>query len=276
MTKNKNVAIFPNITKDIDLTYTKVLIEYLKNKGYDIYLEQELSNRVDGVSYRPVAQVCEICEFGIVLGGDGSILSKATVASKYDIPILGINLGSVGYLTDVEKEQGIEAIEKYLQGNYVMEKRMMIETVVEEKIERALNEICVVKGSFSKIITLDINVNGEYIDTYRADGILISTPSGSTAYNLAAGGPIVKPDLDVMVITPICPYKLITRPLVVNGNDVVKISALDYRNVIISIDGISKALNEPLTITKSNNYLKIIRTSTHNFHHSLRTKLGTL
>ena len=275
---NKSVAILPNVTRDINLEYTNKLAHYLKQNHCHVYIEPEYEKKIteEDVIFKKIEDFHKTCDCVIVLGGDGTILSQAYTASKFNLPILGINLGSVGYLTDVDKRHAFEAIDNYLQDAFIIEKRMMIDTKLGRKVMTALNEICVIKGIFSKIITFDTYVNGEYIDTYRADGIIVSTPSGSTAYNLAAGGPIIKPDLDVMVITPICPYKLITRPLVVSGEDKVEIKLQSYNNVVVSVDGISKNLDQDILISKSEHALKLIKTNNDNFHHTLRNKLGTL
>ncbi|MCL1936714.1 MAG: NAD(+)/NADH kinase [Defluviitaleaceae bacterium] len=266
-----NIGIFPNTTRDINLEYTRNLISWLIINKCNIYVT-ECNQDLENVVFTTIDIICKKCDFVIFLGGDGTILQKAPICAKFNIPLIGINLGSVGYLTDVDKEDGTLAIGKVLQKNYRIEKRMLIETKVKGETKTALNDICITKKDQTKLITLTIKVNGEYIDTYRGDGIIVSTPTGSTAYNLAAGGPIVKPDICAIIVTPICPYKIYSRPLVLSGDDIVTISSNDYFCTSVSVDGYMDNLTEEITIKKSINKASIIRTHKQNFYDVLRKK----
>ncbi|MCL1995650.1 MAG: NAD(+)/NADH kinase [Defluviitaleaceae bacterium] len=262
----KTIGILPNSTRDVNLEYTKTLLKWLDSKGYETHVGEDYPNAAH--------DICKKCDFVISLGGDGTILQNAALCAKHKTPLLGINLGSIGYLTDVEMHEGKQAIEKVLVGNYHIEKRILLETQIDDCVNLALNDICVLKRDTAKMITLDVLINGEYIDTYRADGIIVATPTGSTAYNLSAGGPVIKPDLNNMVITPISPYKIYSRPLVISGEDSVVIAAHEYSNAIVSVDGSTVQLTKDIKIKKSQNTVDIIRTTTQNFYDILRGKFS--
>lgn len=269
----QKVGILPNISRDLNLKYTKTLTKWLQQKNYCVFVSDNCGD-VPFATVEPIEVICKKCNFVIVLGGDGTILEKVVTCAKYGTPLIGINLGSIGYLTDVEMPDGIQAIEKVLNNNYKTEQRILIETYINNNVYTALNDICITKVSNAKLITLDVHINTEYIDTYRADGIIVSTPTGSTAYNLSAGGPIIKPNVDAMVITPISPYKLYSRPLVISGKDTVTISSPDNLLLQVLVDGNEINSKHEVTIKQSSNYAKIIRTTQLNFYDILRKKFS--
>lgn len=274
VSNNPKFGIVTNTNRDNNLDYTKTLVSWLNGKNCNIFVIENVG-KLKGTISASIKTMCENCDFIITLGGDGTMLEVAPTCAEYNVPMVGINLGSVGYLTDAEMSHGLFAIQKILNRDYKIEKRMLIETLVDGKVYTALNDICVIKGDTAKLITLNININGEYLDTYRADGIIISTPTGSTAYNLASGGPIIKPNVNTMVITPICPYKIYFRPVIVSGEDVLTISSQhDYSNVQIFIDGNSIKLNDKVDIKKSQKTVSIIRTSQQNFYDIFRKKFS--
>ncbi|MBE6011393.1 MAG: NAD(+)/NADH kinase [Lachnospiraceae bacterium] len=277
----KNVGIITNHTKDRELEYTKEVIDWLKSKGYYPIIETgSAEGAFNGEIFMGINEMCINCSFIIVLGGDGTILEAARRAAFCDIPLLGINLGNLGYLTDVDKSEGIKAIEKVLKGDYKTEKRMMIQAEILGKGSNeshiALNDICILRGNLSKMISLKVGVNDEYIDTYRADGIIISTPTGSTAYNLSAGGPILKPDIELIAITPICPHKMYSRPSVISANDEVYITIGDNPDeVVLSLDGqehYKLSSGDIIKISRSQFYTTIIKTNDLGFYDILRKK----
>lgn len=277
------VGFITNIDKDPTLEYTKKLVDWVTAQGSEVFLTEQVAKKLgrnDGVAR--VEDIYQNADFVVVLGGDGTILRVARVAAKYSAPILGINLGTLGYLADVEKNDAITAIEKALRGEYTIEKRMMLEAFVDRgcishDLNIALNEVAISNSVFSRMITLSISVNDDFIDTYRADGIIVSTPTGSTAYNLSAGGPILKPDTELMAITNVCPHTLYTRPFVISGNDVVTISVKnDYNNVMLSLDGqqgIPIKNGDKIIIKKSKYYTQTIKTSNLCFYDILRRKM---
>ena len=231
---------------------------------------------------RSTDEFYEKSDFVVVIGGDGTILRVARKAAIYGTPILGINFGTLGYLADVERSDGKIAIEKVLNGDYKIEKRMMLEAYIERgcishDTQLALNEVCVSNSNFSRMISLSVEVNDEYINTFRADGIIVSTPTGSTAYNLSAGGPILNTNTELMTITHICPHALYARPIVVSGDDVIKIKiAGDYSNTQVTFDGQNDdrvKSGDTIEIRKSKYQTSIIKTTNLSFFDILRRKM---
>ncbi|MCL1988238.1 MAG: NAD(+)/NADH kinase [Firmicutes bacterium] len=252
------IGIITNASRDIGLAFTNEVAKWL--------IAHE---------HKPIFEIEQMhtSSFILVLGGDGTMLQAAAIVAKYDIPILGINLGSLGYLTDVDRHDGISAIEKMLAGNFMSEYRMMLE--VDNEI--ALNDV-IIHGC-GLLITVRICINGNHMDTIRADGIIVSTPTGSTAYNLSAGGPILRPDSEMLLLTAVCPHNLYTRPWVLSATDEITLSPVDEekkRNVIY-MDGVEKSeikFGETITVKTSQYKTTIVKTAEIDFFEILRKKMG--
>ena len=249
------IGIVTNKARDLGLAYTKVVTEWLIARGYT-----------------PVLEGDEIFtgKFLIVLGGDGTMLRAAHKAALHSTPMLGINLGTLGYLTDVERNDGLSAIEKMLSGDFHREQRMMLEV----RGNLALNEAAVHRGGPPGLVALRICVNGLHMDTLRADGLIVATPTGSTAYNLSSGGPILKPDSEMIVVTAICPHTLYTRPWVLSGNDKITITPMDP--AVISLDGSVKIELNPgqeISIHRSRYTATVVKTASVDFFEVLRKKM---
>ena len=272
-----------NMEKDPKLEYTKKLCEYVLNIGCKVIVLDKFKDAL-GLDYgvSSLDEICKNSDFVTVLGGDGTILTVARRACLYETPILGINLGTLGYLADVEKNDAFNAIEKVLNNNFSIEKRMMLEIFkdglpFENYLGIALNEVCLRNSIFSRMIKFEIEINDEFIDSYRADGVIISTATGSTAYNLAAGGPILKPDTELISITHLCPHTLYARPYVVTGNDIIKLKIKNVeKNVTLFLDGheiISAEGGSEIVIKKSQFFTHIIKTTGLGFYDILRRKM---
>lgn len=272
-----------NLEKDPFLEYTKKLKDFVLNLGYQIVVLEKFRD-VLGLEYgvSDLDAVCRESDFVTVLGGDGTILTVARRACIYQTPILGINLGTLGYLADVEKNGAFRAVEKVLNNDYSIEKRMMLEIFKDGKTFEncrglALNEVCLKNNTFSRMIKFDIEINDEFIDSYRADGVIISTPTGSTAYNLAAGGPILKPDTELISITHLCPHTLYARPYVVSGSDIIKLKIKNNeKNVMLFLDGhevVSAEGESEIIIKRSKFFTRIIKTTGLGFYDILRRKM---
>lgn len=281
----KKVGLIPNIDKDIGLANTAMILDWLIKKNCTINLLEthaRLLNRSD--LKKDEDEIYRDSDFIIVLGGDGTLLSAARNAAIYDTPILGINLGTLGFLAEVEKKASLEALQKVLDGKYVIEKRMMLEASVYDRhnddVKKliCLNDIGIARGSLSRIIDLRIFINDNFVDDYPADGIIISTPTGSTGYNLSAGGPILDPNTNMMVITPICPHRLYARSIVVSDGDIIKVQIGENFgcDVILTIDGqmgYHLSNNDVVAIQKSHYKTSLIRTSNYSFFDILRKKI---
>jgi NAD+ kinase len=277
------IGIVVNLAKDPELISTKSIIDWLKKQQCEILLSNSIAEKMENyLNGYDMQYVYEKADFIIVLGGDGTMLGTARNVANFGTPILGINMGHLGFMTDVEATETFEALEKLLNGNYILEERMMIEaTVINGDETKAsfycLNEIEIARGTLSKMITLKICINSQYFDSYNADGILISTPTGSTAYSLSAGGPIITPNVKVMLITPICPHSLSARSLVVSEEEIIEASIINsFHDAFLTIDGqIGYNISEgdKIIIKKSEYVTKLVKVSNRSFYDILKTKL---
>ncbi|AKC62592.1 ATP-NAD kinase [Clostridium sporogenes] len=215
----------------------------------------------------------------MVLGGDGTILGTARALAKYDVPIFGINRGHLGFLAEVELEDCKKAIKNLFKGQYKIEDRIMLKCDLNEKEEDflALNDIVLTKGNLSRIVKYSIYVDDVWYTTFVADGVIVATPTGSTAYSLSAGGPILYPDLDVLEVTPICPHSLGIRPIILNGNSKINIKVLKkYEDPVLTIDGqrYKKVTVDQVTISKSKYQCRLIKFKDKDYFKILRTKIS--
>lgn len=218
----------------------------------------------------------------ISIGGDGTYIGAAREIAGSEIPIMGIHLGGLGFLAEVLLENFKEKIESFLSGNYKIAKRKILEAeiVYQNFCEKyySINDILINRNesmSMGKFVTY---VDGEYLNTYRSDSLIVSTPSGSTAYNLSAGGPIISPHLDVITLTPVCPHSLSARPMIIGGDQVITFDLKNsYKEIALDIDGqerISIKDAEKVIIRNSSSWLNIVRFEDYSFFHTLQTKLG--
>lgn len=218
----------------------------------------------------------------VVLGGDGTFLGAAREATERAIPLLGVNLGSLGFMTEVALDGVETALEELSTGNYSIEERMMLDLKIKgrsgTRSDVALNEVVFSRKAMAKMIELSVSVNGQHITQYKADGLIISTPTGSTAYALSAGGPILYPTLDAILICPICPHTLTNRPVVIPGADVIEIDIMKgQEEVVATLDGqICLDLNpmDHLTLCRSSHTTRIIKVPERTHYDTLRDKLG--
>lgn len=279
----KGIGIIPNQFKDHNLTVTKQIVRWINQKGMTVYtteeIERELGEEVQSLGEQALYESCECV---IAIGGDGTILGVAEKACTKDVPIIGINLGRVGFLTDIEPQEIEKALEKLLQGDYEIEERMMLQATVispagEEQVFHALNDINVTRGSLSRIAEFELHVNGDLCDIYPADGVIVSTPTGSTAYNLSAGGPIVVPHVNAYIITPICPHTIYSKSIILSEKDHMAVRVLeDDKDTALSIDGKLKMYLTPyhtVRIEKSAYVTKLIKLFERKFFNVLTEKI---
>ncbi len=223
----------------------------------------------------------------LVLGGDGTLLNAASTVSHVDVPLFGINLGTVGFLTEGEVTNLAAIMERLLSDDFSIQERMMVRGSVRSGDnavlrKRALNDIVISRAGFSRLIGLDVYVNGSFLNAYEGDGIIISTPTGSTGYNLSAGGPIVDPMAQLMIITPVCPHSLTSKSIVLPSDAEVSIAIAKKRKTqeteaIVSFDGgndLELSAGDILDICVSKRTTKLIKASDVNFYEILRNKLG--
>lgn len=224
----------------------------------------------------------ENAEVIVVLGGDGTMISTARLTGDKEIPVLGINYGSLGYLTEFRIEEMLPALEAILAGNFEADRRLMLE--VEhwrdgEKLVagRVLNDVVINKAALARIIEIDVSFDGLLVNSFRADGLIVATPTGSTAYSLSAGGPIIFPSMNAVVLTPICPFTLTNRPIVVPDTGKIEISLKsDIKDVVLTLDGQighSIKIGDRISICKSQTSFSLIQPSNRNYFDVLRNKL---
>jgi len=217
----------------------------------------------------------------LVLGGDGTLLSMARLVGDLGVPILGVNLGGLGFLTALTKEELFPALEAFLAGGLLIEERVMLAAQVWRHGERlseyvALNDVVITKSAMSRIINLAVSVDGQFATAYRADGLIISTPTGSTAYCLSAGGPIVFPTMPAVVLTPICSHTLTNRPIVLPADQRIEVTLQSDQDVMLTLDGqVGFALKEAdvVAVHQAKARIRLLRFPQKHFFSVLRTKL---
>ncbi len=219
----------------------------------------------------------------LVFGGDGTMLVAARHFAPHGVPVFGINLGKFGFLTQTTTGEAFDALEKVLAGSYEIEERMMLNCTLQhnEEIRHesvALNDVVISRTALSRLLTIELRVDGKPVNTYRADGLIVSTPVGSTAHSLAASGPILSPELDAFVICPICPHTLSNRPIVISHNSDIELHPSDYsEEPALTVDGqifLPLGKDDVVKVKRAERSLKLIKVSERTFFETLREKLG--
>ena len=264
------------------LALTKTIIEWLEKKGVRALVDHEVAEKVGHPHHIEREEIPSQTDILIVLGGDGTLLSVARLKGIETIPILGINLGGLGFLTETLKEETFKVLEKVVAGDYKTEKRLMLmATVYQDKrvIEKStvLNDVVINKGALARIIDLETYIDGGYLTTFKADGLILSTPTGSTAYSLAAGGPIVYPSLDSIIMNPICPHTLTNRPLVLPDSVEIRVILKSAnQDVHITLDGQAErplGAGDVVEVKRAGAYIHLIKSPHKTYFELLRTKL---
>lgn len=281
-----NFLIRTNLSKDEGLETTNQIKEYLEKHGKSVFVELLDEAQIKAGATDESFRNGEKPDIVLVLGGDGTMLRAARDFMDLSVPLIGVNLGSVGYLTEVEKENVISALDKIISGEYEVEERMMIEGTFYQNGEKAgefkaLNDISVLKTLPIQAIGFNIFVNGRFLKDYSADGVIVSTPTGSTGYNLSAGGPIVEPVADLMVLTPVSPHTLMTRSIVLSPSDEIKIEIKEapsggVKNAIASADSANTfemKSGDYVTLRRSEKRIKTVKVSSLSFLEVLAKKL---
>jgi NAD+ kinase len=218
----------------------------------------------------------------VVLGGDGTMISTARLIGDHDALVLGINYGSLGYLTEFRIEEMFSALESVLAGDFMVDSRVMLTAEHSRGDEtlargRVLNDVVINKAALARIIEIEVDLNGQFVNSFRADGLIVSTPTGSTAYNLSAGGPIIFPSMNAVVITPICPFTLTNRPIVVPDTAAIELCLLsDSEDVILTLDGqtgYTIRAQDRVRIRKSNTTFNLVEPPNRNYFDVLRNTL---
>lgn len=255
---------------------------WLQERRIDVFVEEELAAAA-GIDIGYGAKVIPtMVNMIIVLGGDGTLISVARKIGDLGTPIFGVNLGSLGFLTEITRQELFTALEEVLRGDFTVSTRMMLDIFVRRDNRevgrfRVLNDVVINKGALARIIDMEAMVDDDYLTTFKADGLIISTPTGSTAYNLAAGGPIVYPGSHSLVITPICPHMLSNRPIIISADATVRIVVkFQDEDVALTADGqvgMPLQAEDIVEIRKSRSRTVLIKSSSRDYFQILRTKL---
>ena len=284
--KKLSFAIFGNTSKALDTPQIVDILDYLVGCEADIYIEQNFYHTLLKELKKDfsIAAVFERGNFDvdyvISLGGDGTFLKAASRVGAKQIPIIGVNMGRLGFLANVTSEEVKGVLDSVFEGKYEIEERAVIQLeadgAVLENCPFALNDIAILKRDNAAMISIKASVNGEYLVTYLADGLVISTPTGSTAYSLSVGGPIIVPQSGILSMTPVAPHSLNIRPIVINDEAEIKLEVQSRsHNFLAAVDGRSEKLSEGVTLTikKAPHKVRIVKAYGQRFFSTLREKL---
>jgi NAD+ kinase len=264
------------------------LAQWLTARGIELVggpeIERDRIQEATGCSVREVQsdKLPQEVDLVLVLGGDGTMIATARMIGDSDVPVLGINFGGLGYLAEFRIEELHSALEAILTGNYRLDNRVMLSVELlrgQESItkNRVLNDVVINKSALARIIEIEAYFNQQFVNSFRADGLIVSTPTGSTAYNLSAGGPVIFPSMNAIVITPICPFTLSNRPIVVPDDDDIELRLkTDKEDVALTLDGqvgFALQVEDRVIIKKSNTTFKLIQPANRNYFDVLRDKL---
>ena len=261
----------------------KRLRGWLAERGVTVFSEEMSATAEPDGTTREASAIPHDVDWIVVLGGDGTLLGAARKVGRFGMPVLGINLGGLGFLTEIPLKKMYPAIEKMLAGDLEIERRIMLETKIMRKGKEvfcflALNDMVINKGPLARIFDLDVYINQDLLTTFRGDGLIIATPTGSTAYSLAAGGPILYPTMANIIVTPICPFTLTNRPIILPDRSIIKIlmGKESEERVSLTFDGqvgFDFIYGDEVMIMKSDHELNLVKSPDQSYFEILRTKL---
>lgn len=270
------IALFPNLLKNHTKKIAVDVRNYLQEKGVTVIAEDEKAKELDVPALSSVDP--NRIDLLISLGGDGTMLRILHRHPEINAPIIGINMGGLGFMADVPLEKIYPSLNALLDGKYGCQERLVILGEINNSASFAINDVVIHRGKNPSLIDLLVRIDGTYLTTYSADGLIISTPNGSTAYSLAAGGPILTPDLNAIVITPISPHTISNRPIVIKADKEIQIELVsEHEAVDVNYDGIVQQSLAPkgiLRIWPSDRKFRLVNLEEHDFFATLRSKLG--
>ena len=258
------------------------LTHWLRGLNCQVFLDTATATIINESSSHSKATISEIADLLIVLGGDGTLLSVARAAHPHNVPILAVNLGSLGFLAEISIDELYLTLENILSEKFEIESRMLLNAYIwrnGKKVEdyNVLNDIVINKGVVARVINLQVLVDGQYMTSYRADGLIIATPTGSTAYSLSAGGPIIHPSMQTLVLSPICPFTLTNRSILIPDQSIIQVKLdAEYNDVRVTLDGqesYKMKAGDILEIQKTKTTLQLIKGPNKNYYKILRKKL---
>ncbi|MEM2890121.1 MAG: NAD(+)/NADH kinase [Candidatus Hadarchaeum sp.] len=280
----KKVGIIARKNKPEAGEIVNELRDWLIKRGFEPYFDEDTADLIHEKVHRYSKQkIPSLVDMIVVLGGDGTLLSVARLMEERQVPILGVNLGGLGFLTATTLEKMYPTLQSIQKNEYILDKRMMLAVEVYRQGERisgytVLNDAVIHKGAaLARIIDIDTYIDKQFVTSFRADGLIISTPTGSTAYCLSAGGPIVHPQVEAFIVTPICPHTLTNRPVVIPDTAVVEvIMRSEHEDVMLTLDGqvgVALLYRDVVRVTKAKHQIQLIQPSDRNYFEVLKTKL---
>lgn len=277
----ERVGIIANVRKPMAHASVGAFVDLLDRKGIDGLISEELEGACGpGRTVVPIEEIVDRSDLLVAFGGDGTILKAAQVARNSEVPILGVNLGRLGFLAEVAADDLATAFQRILDGDYMIHRRMAIEASVRGRSKTffALNDVVLGKGSSPRMMEVEISIGGAFVSLYLADGLILSTPTGSTAYSMSAGGPILHPSMEAMIVTPLCPHSLSVRPMVIPGGDMVEVRVRSDRgaDMLLTADGRTGcvlASEDVVSVRKAPWAVCLVAFEDGSFYDVLRTKL---
>lgn len=276
------IGVFPNTNKtDADLVLKRI-VDFYKTKKVKLLLPQKASDELGYPHLGTENLLEEKIDIGLTIGGDGTLLNACRKVADRDIPVCGINIGRLGFLADIELAELESKLDKILNNDYRIEERLMIAAIIKREktmtyVGSAINDIVVTKGGFARMLTLGLSIDDYLVANYQADGLIVSTSTGSTGYSLSAGGPIINPSLKLLLVTPICPHTLNARPMIISQDEEVRINiAASHTDIVLTFDGQDSYCLLPgdeVIVKKSPLIAQIIKFEDKNYYHTMRTKL---
>jgi|TARA_B100001769_G_C22067041_1_gene574136 NAD+ kinase len=279
MFREIGILVKEDLSNGIDNEALNLMINSISNLDINLYIDKSSNNKNENFTVLEHKEFVKKVDIVVVFGGDGTLLNAARKYLNYDIPILGINMGNVGFLTDISTDNFEKTIKEVLDGNYKIEERNLVSAKFGNNHLYGLNEVVIHSGAYAQLMRYRLNVNDKVVYEQRSDGLIIATPTGSTAYALSAGGPIIHPSLDVWTILPMLPQSLSSRPFVISTDEKVEMDLFDgpNENAKICVDGqddIDIPYGEKILISKMEKTLKLVHPNDNDFFEACREKLG--
>lgn len=287
-TSFKTIGLVGRPRHDVTLQMHKNIYQWLQERGYQVLVEEEVGKSLD-IAACDLATLDEIgqqAQLAIVIGGDGNMLGRARILSKYGIALIGINRGNLGFLTDIDPKNAYAQLQACLDGEFFVEERFMLEVEVirDGKVistGNAINEVVIHPAKIAHMIDFHVYIDGKFAFSQRSDGLIIATPTGSTAYSLSAGGPILTPQLNAIALVPMFPHTLSSRPLVIDGNSEISLRFAEYNIPQLEVGCDSQLTlefnsDDIITVRKSPNKLRLLHLQNYNYYNVLSSKLGWL
>ena len=279
MFREIGILVKEDLSNGIDNEAVNLMINSISNLDINLYIDKSSNNKNENFTVLEHKEFVKKVDIVVVFGGDGTLLNAARKYLNYDIPILGINMGNVGFLTDISTDNFEKTIKEVLDGNYKIEERNLVSAKFGNNHLYGLNEVLIHSGAYAQLMRYRLNVNDKVVYEQRSDGLIIATPTGSTAYALSAGGPIIHPSLDVWTILPMLPQSLSSRPFVISSDEKVEMDLFDgpNENAKICVDGqddIDIPYGEKILISKMEKTLKLVHPNDNDFFEACREKLG--